>query len=1060
MKAVIKIYAKKNMMNREEQYEGSVSVFFAIVLLVLISFLLSIFDYSRLQMTQIEAISNFQTAAKLSLSDYDPVLLHQYGLLAGEEGIHIDELFQDCLDTQFYPETAKKHDYIVDYLLSDDQIQEDLHLCEVDKYEYELNFYPFLDSNYTELTDQILDYMKFREPYLLVRPFLENLDSIKKSSKSAKVIEEKQELVQQFEQLNEEKKKLYLYLDGIKVKDNGSWNYLSNKDYVRKFSYANNISYKYCSKEIIDAVEDKAFIYTEEFEDFEDDINEIEALLEDILTDPCRRVSTYDPITHERTGYYLKVKSSVKQEINELKDDYLPKIKTYKKAYKWIGNRVEIHNKALETLENYEKLCRRDSEQIQSFREKTLSQDGLLDSVVLQIDSELNQIESELSFDTTDISDKDNLYVIKEILESNLELLMNSQDTLDDLDVYLDDYVYNRFISLLDNSSLGDEEARVIKNRVRRKLKQGPVRQSVSKNKMLRKKRSIDDILSQYNTNCFLDYSMSDTPPVDQDEDSLKEGIEKLKNTDIGQVLIDNGMLSYWPELQIEASQLPSQKIGVSTSEVGSQEPHDYLTVFDQIGNNLGQLHDKMLINEYAIGMFSNYAKAIDINGKTINGYDVDEHFLRYEAEYIIGGSLKEEDNINRVMAYLYGIRTSFNLIHLAMDPGKQELIMNLATAIAGWWSAGVGAVILAAILALAWAFLEAAADVFMLISGKRVPIIKTTSTWYTSIDGDIDKLFVTGVQQVENRISGMAKECKITFEDGIDQLKEYSDEQRKKGTIAALEGIDETLDYFQQEVNEAVEDYGVQMDMYESAFDRKLESYVDNSLRTLLNEQNKSPENPFVGMDGYQLAENIVNEAKISFMQLKDNEQDITHLVTIRAEVMDIYEDKILAVKYHTVSTGFDAVNMLTDIQIEGIKELIDDASKKGVKVTKKAVKAKADEIRKALAEKTKKAEVEKVTAIELIPSLSYEDYLRLYLILPIVDDKTKVARMADLIQMNLQKAYDDYELSLADYFVGIQAKGHVYMDTLFLPNVEEGRLIKTWKVDVGETNQYYSIK
>ncbi len=65
-------------------------------------------------------------------------------------------------------------------------------------------------------------------------------------------------------------------------------------------------------------------------------------------------------------------------------------------------------------------------------------------------------------------------------------------------------------------------------------------------------------------------------------------------------------------------------------------------------------------------------------------------------------------------------------------------------------------------------------------------------------------------------------------------------------------------------------------------------------------------------------------------------------------------------------------------------------------------------------------------------LPSFSYNDYLRLMLLIG-VDDEVKLYRVMDLIQFNLQENRSDNTLVLADYATGYEVTAQVSVNYLF---------------------------
>ncbi len=96
------------------------------------------------------------------------------------------------------------------------------------------------------------------------------------------------------------------------------------------------------------------------------------------------------------------------------------------------------------------------------------------------------------------------------------------------------------------------------------------------------------------------------------------------------------------------------------------------------------------------------------------------------EWEYVIEGELNDEGNRKATKHKLFLIRNALNLISLYQDSAKVEAI----TAIAELITPGPAGILTQAVIAEAWAALEAEADVDDLYENKRVPVIKSSDQW------------------------------------------------------------------------------------------------------------------------------------------------------------------------------------------------------------------------------------------------------------------------------------------------------------------------------------------
>jgi len=1061
---VIFIYKTKDV-----YVSGSVSVFFAIIIVVLITFLFTIFDFTRLQIIQLEASSNFDTAALVALSQYEPLLLHQYGLFAGHQGIEVEAVFNECLETQFYPDKAKKHTYLLDYYLEEQSKLQKLSFMEPKGYEYELTYEPFINYEYDYPREQVLEFMKLREPYLLLKPFLLNLDILSKSSRSSSVIEEKNDLVTSFKTIESYKLQLYKLIDGIEIYDNGDWSLLENSNYVRKFSYNEGLDYSYFPNSAWEQLKEPVINYLSIITPLEPLLNSVE---DDLVT-----LLSSEPFifiyTHKEEGVEPQLLGVVEKESTKKAYQSLESLNAgfidFEILKDTISSQLICNQEALIIINELEGLCKSNITEIEEYQQRLMTKDDIIESVSNQINKELNALKSEMMINDINFSQVNNLPLMKKQLEINIKSLSNGLTYMESLNNIIDDYIYRRYLSLKTETYLNGEQLQRLDDKMAKLLaNQDYMHSPVDKSTVTNLKNYCDGFISQYDSNLLFDYlKLGINKPAENEYEDKEKG---LLGFDLLNVFKEYDLIKFYPGLAIDEVYLPSHQISPDFLSMidFSMMDRGITTNVSPVNINIldlaslskiaTDLHESVLINEYAVGMFSNVSKANNPNSKTLNGFKVDEHFLNYETEYILGGHLDEQKNMDEVLRYLYGIRMSLNILHLAMDPTKRTTIMNIANTIAGWWTGGVGAIIIAIIIAGFWALLESIADVFVLVSGKRVPVIKTRSSWYTSLDGNVMELFNEGVQRVENDFVSYTKEINKLVDIGFEGINT---------TMETNEMIDANEDYIlvksyveelRIKVKEFGEEIGFGIESYGMNFDSKLNDYIDLNLM-MLSEEDSHEEisNPFEDEESLLLSQNILQNINLSYFNLPKKERTLAALIRLKYEVMEQYENHISEYKesYKTKMTTIykDTIKFQMATLEEGVSELM----KSGTKIGRKIIVDKADDIKEEFLSEVKES-VAKESGIEaFIPSFSYDDYLRLFLLLPIVDEKTKIARMMDLIQMNTQKVYDDYDMKLVDYYVGVQAKGTVKVKTLFIPNVDKFKVKKYWELGVYHVSKHY---
>lgn len=107
---------------------------------------------------------------------------------------------------------------------------------------------------------------------------------------------------------------------------------------------------------------------------------------------------------------------------------------------------------------------------------------------------------------------------------------------------------------------------------------------------------------------------------------------------------------------------------------------------------------------------------------------------LRYQLEYVIGGKNTDQENLKAVVYRLLAAREAANMMYLLQDPTRQAEIHEMALVIC----ATIGFPALEGIVSLAlqaaWAFGESLLDVRQLLTGGKVPLVKTGDTWMVSL--------------------------------------------------------------------------------------------------------------------------------------------------------------------------------------------------------------------------------------------------------------------------------------------------------------------------------------
>ena len=169
---------------------------------------------------------------------------------------------------------------------------------------------------------------------------------------------------------------------------------------------------------------------------------------------------------------------------------------------------------------------------------------------------------------------------------------------------------------------------------------------------------------------------------------------------------------------------IPSNRT-VSTKSINTLSLPSNATTGGYTGRNLAE---RLLIDEYMGKYFADFTD--DINTP-----------LSYELEYILNGAGSDRANLESTVLKLLAIREGLNYMHIIRDSDKVQLATQLAAAISGALCLPQITFIVKFLIIAVWALVESAIDIKGLLSGGKVPIIKSGDDWHTDLDSIFDVL-------------------------------------------------------------------------------------------------------------------------------------------------------------------------------------------------------------------------------------------------------------------------------------------------------------------------------
>jgi len=165
-------------------------------------------------------------------------------------------------------------------------------------------------------------------------------------------------------------------------------------------------------------------------------------------------------------------------------------------------------------------------------------------------------------------------------------------------------------------------------------------------------------------------------------------------------------------------------------------------TIGERLSKSLAELRDEIYVNEYIIGTFKNSVNVLkdgsgDRKDRDLRGVEKEKRetlFEKSEVEYILHGNKSE--SVNRLMTkgQILLVRFAMNTLHVYTDKDKKALAAGIASAVAGWWTAGAGIPVITHLIMCGWGMGEALIDLGDLMDGRPVPFFKLKGDWRLDI--------------------------------------------------------------------------------------------------------------------------------------------------------------------------------------------------------------------------------------------------------------------------------------------------------------------------------------
>lgn len=1027
---------------------GGITVFLAVICLILLAFVATIVDVTRYHIVIAQSERALYLSSQSILSYYDRRLKDQYGLFGLDINVvDIDEVMAKSL------EGRKKHVSYQDFqIMSTGQFQ-DISIVQ----------------------DQLLSFMAYRMPGILLEPVLEQLNLLSKTAKTQELLEEQKVVVERSEGILLDFENLRSAIDGFSIQK-GQFMMRDHPTYVKQLITDNKQDDEeeiaqsdighLLKKSKLDMTTFFGDLYNKEtvflaqiagldqqlmhYHNKNEEILKAEALLLDLIE---------DEVADEETIYWQQVQivrikqsrdeveasiSEAVSQINQYRVFIDREVKAFIDKIFFDNNALSIKYKNQEALNLIKAIGQEAESLIADIQMFKLKIEGDSDNYIQEAYQgslhQLEQLETELDMESLALSTHNNLSLMEEILEHNIVILNSAQLEVENLLHYCENLnllqqqqitpLVSRVnalridtIKLYEPTEMDERMTRVINSEIIEALPtyETGIKEWVSQVGVFK------DKLKAYHTGLYFDYSSMDVEIEDSFFSQISEGVEGLKEQlDITKLVGAYGL----EDLSLDEER-PSQRIGGNQTHLSGID----LNIFSGFGIQLNQIGEEtweqILLGEYAMGMFSTYVGATHEEALTLTRYDKSSHYLSGEIEYILSGKKNQQESVLSVISDIMLVRVLCNTIHIISNHEKRLMVNQLAQAIAGWWTAGVGAILIAGVIALLWAMLESFVDTAVLLRGERVAFIKTASSWYTGFSGGWQQLMAVGIEEAEKAsikmVDWMSTGLKTKIGDVTESIRQTSSDS------LAL--------WWEESVHQLVEEVIWTQEAQQDSFDNQIQAYLDSCIKNKLGglelPQITSDEGRVTGGVEEALMKQMREVVREMLMTKGEVKQvSLVEAVSLKNDVLEQFAPAIDEIKANIVIEG----KAMIETEIEKLTSVVQIEIENGIDhyttLGKDALKGRLNEAKKKLM--TRKNEVSNdMKLASFIPGLSYDDYCRMFLFAQ-QDKNLKILRMLDLIEANMRQVSGDPTYDILSLYTGIEIETEIQIVPLFVDFTE----------------------
>ncbi|MCX7920464.1 MAG: DUF5702 domain-containing protein [Clostridia bacterium] len=1006
-----------------KKVEGAISIFLCIILTAMLVLTGVVVDGSRIRAGESQVQGAVDSAAKSVVADYNNALKDLYGIFALAENNpdalkeELEHYLNRTLMTELGIDKKTMGDKTYDYLkkmFTGDGKFEDVNFFNMYDYNVEdAKVTPLYNlSENPVMRKQIVDYMKYRGPKVLIEGFMDKLISMKGFRRQTEVMNQKVEVDKELGEIRKLQESLTKNIEGLNGFNADTFkknlnDYVTNismrikyeKERVRKDEERKSVSKDISAKD--QAISDKRKAISEA-EKNKQDTTSLKADLSRLQSERSELQTKYDKLTKEYDELTQKINSHNTASDN-LKTQIINGIDTY----------YQFNTKAYSDIE------------------EIISKAG-------SVDQKLTNINNQLDGDTTDFATKmkdevsqkksqispDELIPIKDKISDNIKILENFRSKVN---------VFNHRSVTHEMVPFATENYSEIYANIQSKVAVNTL---------------ISDYINKYNIiegfQKIEPVENKDVPDPRKDADSFIKGSDNpLNNEELNKkkekklpddlpskkkvtspdfTKQDQEYISAALQQAVDSSENPQDTqddmkalmgdMGFSDNKTDSSEKGlAWVTeLFKVIEKGLEGMRDELYVNEYAMGMFKNTITdkfANDPNKKIEPERDLRDNlkstrktfFEKSEIEYILIGSSDENMNAYAVQGEILLIRFALNTIYIYLDAEKYQQAMWAATAIAGW--TGFGVPIVHTVIMLGWSMAESILDVKYLMDGERVPIFKTKDTWVLGKEGAINKLKETAEEK--------AKEA-------AKQVVDYAVDEAKDAADAAISRV---IDIIENKINIVVDKTFAPVEKIVDDQQKYASQAYDGAISDLQNpiggQQNQTMND--IEKKIYEVAQQQFNSMNASLKEQIINKP--------AKEAREIIENAKKSVK-------IKANEAISSLQLKLINEITTAAD---------AGKEKLNNYIDSIGGTSKGGTVKNDIKTSLF-SLCYQDYLRIFLFVQNKD--SKMNRIEDLIQLNMrEEGYESFKMSECNTYIRVEAA--VSMKYLFMTQAFVKREVET---------------